>query len=595
VPNCTTASCPLPPSLRHFTDANVSDAFDRSESVASVGGWSSAMDYVPVRVGYWNCQDTGPTTTSLTRDGEGGDIDNATTLVSSAMDSKLFGGQSHCPSCRCLVSSLMDVTKLNINPSFPRYGLCYRTNCFRSDYLQVAIRSQFTNRIDWYRCPVEGGKLHIPGYTGALHCPPATSFCRLQDVSGVRYPETQLWLEWTFWGLVAGLPLVLAASCTADRARRGMSRGLKRCCGVTTFLPLDGDGKRGVAHGFLVATSTVWGIAVVNATVFVVSAAALIAVLMQARSVALRTITVPAAALLVYIMTVALMGVLTPFKRVRGVSCAVVAQYFLSCASVMLLLWGAVWALAFQGTFQRYVANNWSSIAELMSCCYDAAASRAEQQMQATDTLKRYAPAVAATLTVAAAILAIGVALTARLMSRKVTFSTTFAVLNHTSLLVGFGVAALVAYVRWGTPPELSWVLPVMASTFVVMVAVFGFVALRLRRGGLMYLHSFLNVIVVALAVYGAYSAGARSVSTTTVLNSFKAEEIAVSTAVATVCTACHRTWVSVVACDVVKLLRCDAMRCDAMRCDAMRCDAMRCDAMRCDAMRCDAMRCDMM
>jgi hypothetical protein len=58
-----------------------------------------------------------------------------------------------------------------------RYGLCYRSNCYKADYLQVAIQSQLTNRIDWYKCPTKGGKLYIPGYTGAFHCPVAECTC----------------------------------------------------------------------------------------------------------------------------------------------------------------------------------------------------------------------------------------------------------------------------------------------------------------------------------------------------------------------------------------------------------------------------------
>ena len=60
----------------------------------------------------------------------------------------------------------------------------------------------------------------------------------------------------------------------------------------------------------------------------------------------------------------------------------------------------------------------------------------------------------------------------------------------------------------------------------------------------------------------------------------------------------------SVVQCDAMHAMRCDAVSFDMMRCDAtfdvMRChvlcDAMlclRCDAMRCHVLRCDAMRCD--
>ena len=34
----------------------------------------------------------------------------------------------------------MEVTLGGFNPTFPTYGLCYRSNCYRSDYLQVGVK-----------------------------------------------------------------------------------------------------------------------------------------------------------------------------------------------------------------------------------------------------------------------------------------------------------------------------------------------------------------------------------------------------------------------------------------------------------------------
>lgn len=79
--------------------------------------------------------------------------------------------------CRCFVSSLMDISKFSVNPSFPRFGLCYRANCYRPNYLQFAIRSQFTNAVDWYKCPTQCvhalRSRRVPAWRRALpfHCP----------------------------------------------------------------------------------------------------------------------------------------------------------------------------------------------------------------------------------------------------------------------------------------------------------------------------------------------------------------------------------------------------------------------------------------
>lgn len=86
---------------------------------------------------------------------------------------------------------------------------------------QVAIRGQVGSQTFWYKCPQEGGKLYIPGFSGAFHCPPAEDFCRFEDASGIRYPETQLWWEWLFWGLLIGVPLLflLLCGCSCIRER----------------------------------------------------------------------------------------------------------------------------------------------------------------------------------------------------------------------------------------------------------------------------------------------------------------------------------------------------------------------------------------
>ena len=54
-------------------------------------------------------------------------------------------------------------------------------------------------------------------------------------MSGIKYPETLLWLEWVFWGVVVGAPLLLGLVCLVDRPRRCILRRGKVCCGVNYF------------------------------------------------------------------------------------------------------------------------------------------------------------------------------------------------------------------------------------------------------------------------------------------------------------------------------------------------------------------------
>ena len=97
----------------------------------------------------------------------------------------------------------------------------------------LAHTSTHTHR---YGCPPEGGKLYIPGFGGALHCPNAKEFCLMEDVSGRLYGETPRWLEWVLMfvplgvGTVALLGVIgcLAVPCI----RRSMSGGIKLVCAV---------------------------------------------------------------------------------------------------------------------------------------------------------------------------------------------------------------------------------------------------------------------------------------------------------------------------------------------------------------------------
>ena len=37
-----------------------------------------------------------------------------------------------------------------------------RSNCFKPDYLQIAVMDPFLLKFLWFKCPTDGGKLHIP-------------------------------------------------------------------------------------------------------------------------------------------------------------------------------------------------------------------------------------------------------------------------------------------------------------------------------------------------------------------------------------------------------------------------------------------------
>jgi hypothetical protein len=69
-------------------------------------------------------------------------------------------------------------------------------NCYKPDYLQIAIKGQLGKASYWYKCPSEGGKLYIPGFTGAFHCPVATTFCAVSaPIAYVTSRDLVIWLS----------------------------------------------------------------------------------------------------------------------------------------------------------------------------------------------------------------------------------------------------------------------------------------------------------------------------------------------------------------------------------------------------------------
>jgi len=184
--NCDMSGCYLPTIYQHFTAQTAGAAAGSGASPSRTGGFSSAMDYVPVRIGYWNCQNAAPSSNASTAvANEGSDVDLGSLTQGTEEKMRLFGGQAYCKNCRCFVSSLMEFSSGKVDPSFPRFGLCYRSNCFRKDYLQFAIQDQIGGDVTWYKCPSGGGKLYIAGFSGAFHCPVASEFCRCVFRGGV--------------------------------------------------------------------------------------------------------------------------------------------------------------------------------------------------------------------------------------------------------------------------------------------------------------------------------------------------------------------------------------------------------------------------
>jgi hypothetical protein len=240
---CDAADCAIPSWLRPFE--TLKSAQEAAGSVAALpartGGFSSALDFLPVPVGYWSCLDGASTNTGDNSSTFDSQIQGLVSSLTSA-DSQRSGGQEHCESCRCFESSLKEfAASLGTTQASDggMSGMCYRVHCVSATHLQIAVRSSLTGQASWYRCPDQGGELSIAGFTGALRCPPAHEICRNEVKSSAAFPETLPWVEWAVWGGAIGLPTLTVLICLVVPAcRHCVSRRLKVCCGVSVFVAL---------------------------------------------------------------------------------------------------------------------------------------------------------------------------------------------------------------------------------------------------------------------------------------------------------------------------------------------------------------------
>jgi len=121
-------------------------------------GSNSAMDYVPHRGGFWNCQDKLREFASDVMAEGGVSMSYGASFngaAGDAADAVLLAGQVNSPQSRCHMSSLTNIQDYLNNPVFYRYGLCYPTNCYKSYYLQIGIQKEFPDPIGvlglyWY-------------------------------------------------------------------------------------------------------------------------------------------------------------------------------------------------------------------------------------------------------------------------------------------------------------------------------------------------------------------------------------------------------------------------------------------------------------
>ena len=439
----------LPAMYRYFTDSQAKDAFPSfsgSFSGATTGGFSSSMDYAPVRLGYWNCQDLRGQAGNSSRGAEEG-VDSSLTggLFGSSVEEEqsLFGGQANCPECRCFTSSLIEITSGTFDPRFPAYGLCYRSNCYRPDYLQIAIRNQIGG-VSWYKCPASGGKLYIAGFTGAFTCPDAEEFCLQETITGIKYPETDIWTEFIFYGVVTFLVIFFTCVFFVPCCRDRVVGCCKYRCGVLTFDPIEEYYRKNGSMpddpelelvpderaGYILLglnTIALWGaLIVLGVAVYALSQGFI-------SSAATPFITLGVVATII-----SCLGMVGARKPALGINCAVILFFYSAVMVILTIIWVVVYVNAFADNWEVYVDRNFDVITDAFPGVIDESAPREQQVEQATEALLDNASIIVGMLVAVAVLYVVGAFQAGVIMERFRVISTTYLVLNVFSMVFGF-------------------------------------------------------------------------------------------------------------------------------------------------------------
>jgi len=455
----------LPTMFQYFDQAGANAAMGGAVVAGQTGGFSSALDFVPVRLGYWNCQDTKASNGTSGGGNTGGDSVDFGSLLGGATDNmKLFGGQAYCPSCRCMKSSLKDFSSGSVNTNFPTYGLCYRTNCPTAATLQFAIESQTGGKTTWYGCPPNGGKLYIAGFSGSIRCPIAEDFCKFEQVTGIKYSETDPFLEWIFFGTLFTMPLLIALCCLVPCCRNFWIGRCKKYCGVNHFtkegvLDLDAE-----IDAHTKETAPPAGPAkvlkCVNGFIFFL---ALIALLLTVAGLGTgkngpSIAAFMLAGLSLSTMLFAFMGFMAGHDKARGVSCAPIIYLFIVFFAFVFWIFAALYAMAFPEALGKTLDRQWPTIRDSFP---EGVLPATLSDGKASDVLADNAPMVAGFYIVLGLCLLLQLGAVIKIVTLPVLAASLYTVCNW--VLLGFGVglwgAAGYASTLADSLPEISGVV----------------------------------------------------------------------------------------------------------------------------------------
>jgi hypothetical protein len=444
-------------------------------------------------------------------------VSMATGYFKSQLASITVGGQARCPNCRCMQTRLSAPATFAYTLSLPNIGGCYRTNCYRPDYLQVAIlgaTAGITSSFSfWYSCPAQGGNLFVPGFLGSLTCPPAASFCAGQTVTGVLFPEQDLYAVLVFYAAVGVLCLV-AFVLTCFRRPRNLC--ISRCeafTAVTAFEPRLNEKERERLNLKLPPPPAVPPLPysvlrLSSALTLLLGLAALVTACVETSSAVTDALTSIIAICCVTVCFGALGLSAADLKPHRRPPCTIFVFFFGALVLSVLLLWLAVYAAAFE---------SWASLAaryyDRLQAIFDSPAacgagcSRAQLVDALAAQLRSYAAAIIALMLLAFAQLLASVVASALIIESRKTHALLASFVVVTSeLMLAFGVVVLTVTFYLFSNPAVAAVggllgVTTAAGVLFIVTASVGLAGFFARRLDVLAAFMGLQIVTGALAL----------------------------------------------------------------------------------------------
>jgi len=564
---CSGGSCGIASAFRWFGSNSAAQAASgvSAATVATTGGFSSSMDYVPVQVGYWACNTDNPTTNvSAGVDGTGTGLDNFANLFGVSTDMSMFGGQARCPNCRCLQSSLLEFSR-SLTPSTASYGLCYRSNCYRPDYLQVAIRGQFSKNVAyWYKCPPEGGKIYVVGFTGALSCPPAKDFCTMETVTGIKYPEQSFVYEAIFWGIIVGGALLLSLVCLAPCCRDKLITCCKRGCGALQFetdyeeeevvmangktlrrlrivsrrgvsappkrSSKDSDGKETRADR-LPSSCASWTLLSINTVTMMAGLTMLGLVIYAIYTAKLFSLGIPLLGVACLVVMVSFIGLWAARKRAeRGPSCWLLTYFFANLLLLVLLVWTIAYNLGFSN-WKSVFEQNWDSISDYIPAKYKAGTTTQAQMASAEDAIQSNLYALGGIAIAVVVVYVTALAASGRLIHASTLASMTLAICNNSLIACGilFSVVGFYLLAANGRAANLIIVVAtvIVAGLYALLLGIVGTLAVFKKRKWLLAVYGVLVTMLIGFFAYCIWLFFTQSAKVTNYVNGLSDADLA--------------------------------------------------------------------